>query len=144
MEKLQDAELPVRSLAVHTMILTPTGNVVVPKRGHDTVTPPPTSVAVAGLQLTTPVGAFKEVEAVMLSGQLICGGVTSANTTLKLQDAVLLEVSDALQKTLVVPSTKLDPDAGKHLTEATATLSIAVAIGYTTGATLAPNGGEND
>jgi len=48
------------------------------------------------------------------------GGVRSRTSTLKVLDALLPLASWALQRTVVVPTTKTEPDAGEHVTRAAA------------------------
>jgi hypothetical protein len=51
----------------------------------------------------------------MLAGQLMAGGCVSMTVTVNEQVAVWLEVSVAVQVTVVVPFGKTDPDAGTQL-----------------------------
>jgi hypothetical protein len=63
---------------------------------------------------------------VIFSGQVIVQ--TAITCTVKVQDAVLLEASVAVQVTVVVPSGKQVPDAGVHTTVAPGQLSLAVGV----------------
>ena len=54
---------------------------------------------------------------------------TSYTVTVKLQVAVLPEVSVATQLTVVVPTGNTDPDAGVHTTVAPAQLSVTEGVG---------------
>jgi hypothetical protein len=61
------------------------------------------------------------------------GGVRSRTSTLKVLDALLPLASWALQRTVVVPTTKTEPDAGEHVTGMLpSTVSTAVAENTTT------------
>ena len=95
--------MPKLLVAVQEISVSPTGNVVNPNNGHETETVPLDTVAVAGLQLTTPVCAFKVVKATRFGEQLMTGGVVSATSTLKEQEAILLAASRAMHVTSVLP-----------------------------------------
>ena len=129
MLKLHDAVFPARSVAIHDKIWVPTLKVVTPNCGQYTLTLPLLSVAVASFQVTTPVAAFTVVKAVILIGQVMTGGVKSATSTWKLQLAEFPDVSEAVHVTNVDPNTKFEPVLGLQLTDCTATLSVAVAVG---------------
>lgn len=58
--------------------------------------------------------------------------------TLNVQEAVLPDVSTAVQVTCVVPSGKKEPDEGTQLTEAMAQLSKAIGVGKVTVAPFSP------
>ena len=140
--KLQDAMYPDGLVAEQETIVTPTGKVVVPNNGQFTKTVPLASIAVALFQLTTPVEACRVADAEILAGQVITGGAVSATTTKKEHEAILPAVSKAVQATLEVPRGKLAPEEGAQDIDCTATLSVAVAGGYTTFVTLDPAVGE--
>lgn len=57
---------------------------------------------------------------------------TSKTVTLKLQEALLPEVSVAAQLTVVIPSGKTEPDGGEQTTVAPGQLSTTVGAGYVT------------
>jgi hypothetical protein len=53
--------------------------------------------------------------AVCVPGSVRVGGVTSCTVTPKLPEPVLPDASVAVHVTVVVPSGKLDPEAGAHV-----------------------------
>ena len=100
-EKLHEAEFPDKSVALHVIVVSPRLKDVVPKRGQTTDAIPLLSVAVALFQLTTPVATLFKVDATMLDGHVITGATTSATSTWNEQFALLLEVSVAMQTTVL-------------------------------------------
>jgi hypothetical protein len=63
----------------------------------------------------------------MFDGQLTVGAWVSLTVTMKLHEAVLLEASDTVQLTVVVPFGKNEPAAGEQVTAPTpGQLSVAV------------------
>jgi hypothetical protein len=75
------------------------------------------SVGIGSGQVTTRVHWPDGIATVMFDGHEITGAVTSRTTILKAQLQALPDGSWALQTTVVVPTAKLDPDAGEHVTE---------------------------
>jgi hypothetical protein len=71
-----------------------------------------------------PAGAF----AMMFAGHVTVGGVRSLTVTVKVHVPVLPDASVAVQVTVVVPTGKLDPDAGAHMTVGVPQLSIPVGV----------------
>ena len=63
---------------------------------------------------------------------------TSNTVTPKLQDAVLLDESVAVQVTVVVPGGKHEPDAGAHATVTPGQLSDAVVVNVFTAQAAPP------
>ena len=61
----------------------------------------------------------------MFAGQVIVQGTTD---TVNVQDAVLADASVAVQVTVVVPTGKHVPDAGKHDAVAPGQLSVGVGV----------------
>ena len=108
--------MPDRSTAEQITFVEPKENTLLPTSGHDTVTKPPLSVAVAIFQLTRAVGRFASVGTVMLEAHEITGGVTSAMVMTKEHVALLLDVSTAMHLTVVFPRANNDPEAGLHET----------------------------
>jgi hypothetical protein len=105
------ALLAEASSASQLMVETPTGNVVtLVARSHVTETVPLLSVAVAGFQLATPVSSLRAVKVVISAGHEMTGSVTSPTKTLNSQDALLSEVSVAVQDTTVLPKAKIVPE----------------------------------
>jgi hypothetical protein len=127
--KLQVPVFDAASVAVQVTVVTPTGNVD-PEAGEQATAASPVheSVAVGVANSTAashcPVGA----SASTLAGQAIAGPVVSATVTAKEQEAELSAVSVAVQVTVVVPSAKVDPDAGTQTTEAVPQLSAAEGV----------------
>ena len=65
----------------------------------------------------------------MFAGQVTVGACVSLTVTVKVQAVpVLLDASLGVQVTVVVPTAKLVPDAGKHVTVAPVQLSEAVGV----------------
>ena len=92
-------------------------------------TPEQLSLAVGVVYVTTAVHCPLAAGWVMLVGQVITGSVTSAIVTVNAHCAVLLEVSVAVQVTVVVPLLKLEPGAGLQATVAPGQLSVAGGVG---------------
>src|SRR5258706_327125 len=67
----------------------------------------------------------------MFAGQVIAGACESVTVTVKVHEPVLPLGSVAVQVTVVVPFTKVEPDAGEQLTVTVpAQLSFGVGVGY--------------
>jgi hypothetical protein len=64
----------------------------------------------------------------MFEGQVIVGGWLSLTVTVNLQTVELLEVSVAVQVTVVTPFGNVEPEAGLHTTPTPGQLSFAVAV----------------
>lgn len=64
----------------------------------------------------------------MFAGQVIEGGCVSLTVTVNEQEAVLPELSVAVQVTVLVPSGKVEPEAGTQLTVAPEQLSVAAGV----------------
>jgi hypothetical protein len=64
----------------------------------------------------------------MSAGQAMLGGCVSLTMTRKLQLAVLLALSVAVQVTVLVPLRKVDPLGGVQLTVTPGQLSVALAL----------------
>ena len=64
----------------------------------------------------------------MFAGQVIEGGCVSLTVTVNEQEAVLPELSVAVQVTVLVPSGKVEPEAGTQLTVAPGQLSVAAGV----------------
>lgn len=120
--KLQEAVFPDASVAVQVTVLVPTG------KGCPGVTTTPfwflqTTVGVEQLSevvtvkftgMLFVVGQVAAVTKVMLGGQVIVGGTVSRIVTVNEQLAVLFELSLTVQVTVVVPTGKVDPEAGEQ------------------------------
>jgi hypothetical protein len=65
----------------------------------------------------------------MLAGQVITGFSVSLTVTVKVQVAVLPELSVAVQVTVVVPLGKVEPEGGLQTTVTPGQLSAAVGVG---------------
>jgi hypothetical protein len=74
--------------------------------------------------LQTPTGGWTT----MFPGQVICGAVTSCTVTVKVHWAMFCDGSVAVHVTVVVPTGKLDPEAGIHETLALPQLSVALGV----------------
>ena len=64
----------------------------------------------------------------MFAGHVTVGACVSCTVTVKVQVPVFVEASVAVQVTVVVPTGKVDPDAGAHTTVAPGQLSDAVGV----------------
>ena len=64
----------------------------------------------------------------MFVGQVIAGAVVSLTLTVKVHDPVFPDVSVAVHVTVVVPTGKLDPEAGTQTTLALPQLSLPVGV----------------
>jgi hypothetical protein len=102
------------SVAVHPTVVAPIGNVL-PDAGAQTTgrVPSTRSLADAVNVTTAPDGVV--AVAVMLAGTVSAGAVWSVTVTEKLPVALLLWASVAVQLTGVVPTVKLEPEAGVQL-----------------------------
>ena len=118
---------------MHDTVVVPTGNVA-PDAGLQVTTGDgsTTSTAVAAKGTTAevaPVAAFT----VMFAGTVSTGGVTSLTMTLNVFTAVLPVKSFAVHDTVVVPTGKVEPEAGAQVTNGEpSTASVAVAKKGTT------------
>ena len=108
----QFVELFAASVAVHVTVVVPIANVDPDAGRHETVAPQ-LSVAVGTVKFTT---RPAEVSAVvwMFAGQESAGACVSLTVTLKLHTPVFDAASVAVQVTVVIPTAKVDPDAGTH------------------------------
>jgi hypothetical protein len=126
--------LPVASVAVHVTVVVPTAKKEPDAGTQDTVTPGQLSVAVATKVTTAPQspGSF---DTVIGAGHVMTGASVSLTVTVNEQLEVLPLPSSAVQVTVVVPTEKLEPDAGTQVTVgAGLQLSVAVAVKLTTAA----------
>ena len=129
--KLQVAVLPDVSVAVQVTVVVPTGRIEPLGGVHAEVTPGQLSDTVGAGKLTVAVLEIGQVCAatvVTFAGQVIEGGCVSLTVTVKLQEAVLFEVSVAVQVTVVVPFGKVAPDCGTQLTVGFEQFSLAVGV----------------
>lgn len=137
--KLQLPLFPDASVAVQVTVVVPTGKGCPEVTTtpfwflHTTVTGPQLSVAVTvkftGMLLVG--GQVAAVTKVMFGGHVIVGGCRSRTVTVNEQLAVLFEASLTLQVTVVVPTGKVDPEAGEHVGVPTfGQLSLTVGGGY--------------
>ena len=120
--KLQVAVFPDVSVAVQVTVVVPTGNTepgiglqtaVAPGQLSETV-PPATLGVVKLTAVLEAAGQVTAVTAVTGAGQVIVGGCVSLTLMVKVQLAMLFEVSVTVQETVVVPTGKNEPDAGEH------------------------------
>src|SRR6185369_2293967 len=113
--KVQALVRALVSVAVQVTVVTPLAKSV-PLAGLQTkVTPGQLSVAV-GAKVTWAVQAPASVLTATFAGHVICGSSVSLTVTVKVQLAVLLAPSVALQVTVVVPLLKAVPLAGAQVT----------------------------
>jgi hypothetical protein len=121
--KLQEAVLPEVSVAVQVTVVVPSGKVDPDGGLQTTVATPQLSVA-TGAKVTT----AGHAALVMGAGQVIFGGSVSTTVTVKLHVAVLPDVSVAVQRTVVVPLAKIEPEGGTQTTVTPGQLSLAVVV----------------
>ena len=104
----EQLRVPQLSVAVHVTVVVPTGNVEPEARLHVTVVPLPVGV----VKFTTAPSA-EVAEVVIFAGQVIAG--VPFTVTEKLHDDWPPALV-AVQLTIVVPSGKLEPEAGVQFT----------------------------
>ena len=68
------------------------------------------------------------VDLVMFAGHAMVGFSASVTVTVKLHVALFPDVSVAVQLTVVVPTGKVEPDAGEQTTVTPGQLSVAVVV----------------
>lgn len=130
--KLQVAELPDVSVAVHVTVVVPTGKTEPLAGLHIEVPPGQLSDTVGGGKVTVApleIGQVCATTAVTFVGQAIVGGSVSLTVIVNEQLAVLPEASSTLHVTVVMPLGKVEPEGGLHTGVPTAwQLSVAVAL----------------
>jgi hypothetical protein len=109
MVKVQFAVFPEASVAVQVTVVVPTGNVEPLGGEHAAVAPGQLSVGVGVVYVT---GAGELPNMLILAGQVMLGGCVSVTVTVNMQ----LGPAEAVQVTVVVPTVKVDPEAGAHVT----------------------------
>jgi hypothetical protein len=108
----QVAVLPDASVAVQVTVVVPAGKIDPEGGVHEVVTPGQLSEAVGGGNVTiAPVWLGAGVTVVTLSGQSIIGGSVSTTVIVNEQPGPAVDV----QVTVVVPTSKNDPEAGEHM-----------------------------
>src|SRR5205085_5650958 len=90
------------------------------------------SVAETGEIVGTGAWQFALAEAVVPAGQLTIGFSVSLTVTVNVQEAVLPAASVAVELTDVVPTGKVEPDAGLETIVTPGQLSVAVTVKFTT------------
>ena len=117
------------SVAVHVTVVTPRAKVAPDAGEHDTVAPGQLSEAVGVVKFTTAEHCPAAVVVVMFAGHVIVGFWLSTIVTVKVHCPVLLLASVAVQVTVVVPTAKVDPEAGVHVVAPTpGQLSVAAGV----------------
>jgi len=110
--KLQLVALPEGSVAVQLTVLGPSGKFD-PLGGLQLIVTEQLSLAAGfGNVVTLPEQIEGSGRVLMLAGVVIVGLIRSLTVTVKVQLVVLLRVSVAVQVTAVVPTAKVEPDAG--------------------------------
>jgi hypothetical protein len=127
-EKEQDAVLLAASVAVQVTVVVPSAKVDPEAGAHTTLATPHASVASGVAKPTSAVHCPGAALTGMLLGHVIDGAVTSATVTVKVHVAALPPPSVAVQVTVVVPTGKVEPDAGTHATVAVPQSSVAVGV----------------
>src|SRR5438477_4011183 len=114
-ENAQTLVLPLASVAVQVTMVVPLGKEE-PLAGEQTeVTPGQLSVAVA-MKVTLLAQVPGEVLTTILAGQIITGASASLMATVKEQVPALPQPSVAVQRTLLVPTAKVEPLVGTQTT----------------------------
>ena len=126
--KVQVPVFAEASVAVHVTVVVPFGNVEPEAGTHATVAPGQLSVAAGVVYVTTAEHWFVAVGTVMFAGHVSVGACVSLTVTEKTQIPVFVEASVAVQITDVVPTGKVEPEAGTHATVAPGQLSEAVGV----------------
>ena len=119
--------LPHRSVAVHVIVVTPSGNVL-PDGGLQTTTGDgsPVSVAVAVYVWTAPAGLVASFTA--SGGMVSTGGVVSPTVFVNVPVVLLPDASVAVHVIVVTPIGNMLPDGGLQVTVGDGSaLSVAVA-----------------
>ena len=124
--------LPAASVAVQVTVVVPRPKVEPEAGAHVTGTLPSTrSVALAVKVTTAPDGPVASIP-VMFAGTVTAGAVVSWTVTVKLLLPVLRAASVAEQMTVVVPSAKVEPEAGTQTgVRVPSTMSVALALKVT-------------
>lgn len=120
--KLQLAVFPDTSVAVQVTVVVPTGNgwpgvTTTPFWFLQTTTTPEQLSVVVTVKFTGMLlvgGQDAAATKTMFCGHVIVGGCVSRTVTVNEQLAVLFELSLTLQVTVVVPTGKVDPEAGEQ------------------------------
>ena len=107
----QAAVREAASVAVHVTVVTPRANAEPLAGTHATVTPGQLSEAVAE-NVTAAEHCPASVVVEMLAGQVIVGFSTSTTVTVN----VHIGPDVVVQVTVVTPTAKADPEAGRHVT----------------------------
>ncbi len=117
---------PALLFDLHVTVVVPTGKNE-PEAGEQT-TVPQVPVVVGALYVTTAPHWFGSLLCVLFAGQVIVQGAVPVTVTVKVQEAVLLDASVAVQVTVVVPTGKQVPDAGTQEAVAPRQLSVGVGV----------------
>ena len=111
---------PQAFVAVQVTVVVPTGKVEPEARSHDTVVPMPLP---AGVTKLTAAPLADVAPVVIFVGQVIAGLSLTVTANEHVTSPAALE---ARQVTVVVPSGKLDPEAGEQLTVAPTPVAVGV------------------
>jgi hypothetical protein len=129
--KLPDAILPRVSVAEHATVVVPSGKVE-PEAGVQVTGREPSTMSVAVAVKVTTLPEELVASSVMLDGSVRTGAVVSRTVIVKLAVPVLPDESVAEHATVVVPSGKVEPEAGVQTgVKAPSLLSVAVAVKVT-------------
>jgi hypothetical protein len=120
------------SVAVHVTVVTPTGKVAPDAGTHTTVAPGQLSDAVGVVKFTTAEHWPAVFDCVMFAGHVTAGACVSCTVTVNEQ----LGPAVVVQLTVVVPTGKLDPEGGVHVT--VPQLPVVVGAEYAAGALHCP------
>ena len=126
--KVQDAVLLEASVAVQVTVVTPFWKVEPDAGTQAAVAPGQLSVGVGVAYVATAEQIPEAVLSVMFAGHVMLGFCVSLTVTVKVQLAVLLEASVAVQVTVVTPFWKVEPEAGTQDAVAPGQLSVGVGV----------------
>ena len=116
------------SVAVHVTVEVPIGKSVPVAGEHTTVVPGQLSDVVGSANFTVAPQTFASFGTVTFAGHVIVGACVSVTVTVNVHVAVFAAASVAVQVTVVVPTGKVEPEAGTHTIVAPGQLSDAVAV----------------
>ena len=118
------------SEAVQVTVVIPTGKNDPEAGEHEAVAPEQLSVGVGVVYVTTAPHWFRSFDRTMFCGQVIAGACVSCTVIVKVQvvSGLFGLASEAVQVTVVTPTWKVEPDAGKHEAVAPGQLSVGVGV----------------
>jgi hypothetical protein len=126
--KLPFAVLPAPSVALQLTVVVPIGNVD-PDEGEQLTATLPETASLADAENVTTAPLLELADVLMSAGRLKAGGVVSTTVIVNDPFDELVELSVAVQLTVVAPSANVEPDAGLQLTTGAGSVSsVALAV----------------